>query len=189
MAKITLITWPTLVPLERLLRSLQEMPGDKITTEISLVLISKLPSQRRKSKSGKPPPRATIMRQHWDRTLTCQLQALQLSKILMTTKCNLWQPLKDIQVSHTLVSNTQMMTLLRCSETNWHQEELEVFLACKESSKSWTIITMAVWKSRSSGRQYAISEFKFPQRKPDNYSTCLISMVMAISHMMNWWEV
>ena len=173
---------------QRLLLSQPKKPGEMITTETYSVLTRTLHLLRPRRLNGKQLPKST-QTEMFTSHKTCKEQVTQLSRTHLTTRCNSWTVLKEPLVFNTKEFSILMTILSNFSETSWLQEVPEASLACKESSKSWTIIEMDHLKFKSSGKLFAISEFKSHQKRLDNFSTFSISMAMELLIMMNWWEV
>src|SRR5690349_17095938 len=95
---------------EKLLLYQLEMPGEWTSIETSLVLTRRHHSQRRRIKSGKPQPEATITRLLLDKTQICHVLALPLLLMPMITRCNSCLHHKDTLVLLTQVSSTLMTT-------------------------------------------------------------------------------
>lgn len=57
-----------------------------------------------------------------------------------------------------LESSTPMMNLFKSFVTNLHHVVLEALLVFRESSKFWTMMAVVPSKSKSSGRDFAISD-------------------------------
>ena len=105
-----------------------------IITGICLVLISKHHLRKRKLLSGKHQMQATLN----IKVMAQIFQQLEVELSAMLLKCSSSLQVKEIQVLITEESNILMISSLKFSNKNLHQEVLVAQLECREFSKSWT---------------------------------------------------
>ena len=96
--------------------------------------ISKHRLRKRKLQSGKHQMQATSN----IKGMAQIFQQLEVELSAMLLKCSSSQQVKEIQVLTTEESNILMISSLKFSNRNLHQEVPVALLECREFSKSWT---------------------------------------------------